>query len=93
MPQFDSMSSSSSSIEVDVEPEELVLELDHLDLQLAAQAWGPADGFPILGIHGWLDNAATWSGVAPQLAAYVDARLRYLPRSIDSLTVCVCADR
>jgi YrbI family 3-deoxy-D-manno-octulosonate 8-phosphate phosphatase len=49
------------------EPEEIALDV--LGLRLTGLAWGPPDGKPLLGLHGWLDNAATWSGLAPGLVA------------------------
>ena len=46
-------------------PEELRISLRHLTL--AAKAWGnPADP-PILAVHGWLDNAASFDHLAPLL--------------------------
>ncbi|MDC3379499.1 alpha/beta fold hydrolase [Planctomycetota bacterium] len=46
-------------------PEELVLDLP--GLRVTALAWGPADGQPVLAFHGWLDNAASFSKLAPLL--------------------------
>lgn len=45
---------------------ELTLRLPHLEL--AALAWGDASLPPLLAVHGWLDNAASFSALAPLLA-------------------------
>ena len=38
-------------------------------LTLRGKCWGPADGRPVLALHGWLDNASSFDLVAPALAA------------------------
>lgn len=39
-------------------------------LHLAGLSWGKAGGKPLLALHGWLDNAASFALLAPLLPAY-----------------------
>ncbi|UCJ15688.1 alpha/beta hydrolase [Pseudomonas sp. MM211] len=46
--------------------EEVRLRLPHIEL--AAQIHGPEDGTPVIALHGWLDNAASFARLAPRLS-------------------------
>lgn len=48
------------------EAREEVLDVD--GLSIARLEWGPPDGAPLLCLHGWLDNAASFAPLAPFLA-------------------------
>lgn len=39
-------------------------------IELAAKQWGDAEQPAILALHGWLDNAASFDNLAPQLKGY-----------------------
>lgn len=43
------------------------LDLQTPWLRLTARVWGPPDGIPVLAVHGWLDNAASFDMLAPLL--------------------------
>ncbi len=49
-------------------PREISVELPNL--RLVGLEWGPADGSPVVALHGWLDNAASFSGLAPLLDGF-----------------------
>jgi pimeloyl-ACP methyl ester carboxylesterase len=46
-------------------PEQLSWCVD--GLTIAGMAWGPQDGQPVLALHGWLDNSASFEVLAPML--------------------------
>ncbi|WP_432473875.1 alpha/beta fold hydrolase [Amphritea sp. HPY] len=53
------------SEEKTIQVEELRFEVNgHL---IAAKAWGKPSDTPVIGLHGWLDNAATFNRLAPLL--------------------------
>ncbi|KAI8818101.1 Alpha/Beta hydrolase protein [Fimicolochytrium jonesii] len=45
-------------------------------LRIAAKRWGPANGYPILALHGWLDNANTWDELVPKVMSQHDGPLQ-----------------
>lgn len=41
--------------------------IPHGNLQLAVRTWNPAGSHPVIALHGWRDNAATFDTLAPLL--------------------------
>jgi pimeloyl-ACP methyl ester carboxylesterase len=39
-------------------------------MQLAGQSWGDSRAEPVIALHGWLDNAASFNWLAPRLSDY-----------------------
>ncbi len=50
------------------EAQEIRLEL--YGFEVSALCWGPEDGKPLLALHGWLDNAASFAPMAPYLEGF-----------------------
>ncbi|MCK7595794.1 alpha/beta hydrolase [Microbulbifer sp. CAU 1566] len=59
-----SLSSHPSSLV----PREISLDLD--GNVIAARQWGNPDGVPVLALHGWLDNCASFDAMAPFLQCF-----------------------
>ena len=47
-------------------------------INLAAREWGPADGYPLLALHGWLDNSATYEPLIGDTKWLHDHNLRFI---------------
>ena len=48
--------------------EDILIQISYLNL--AAKCWGNPEGKPLLGLHGWLDNAATFDHLAPLMKEF-----------------------
>lgn len=48
-------------------PIEEELHFDVNGHRIAAKSWGDPDATPVIALHGWLDNAATFNRLGPQL--------------------------
>ena len=60
-------------------------------LTYAGLEWGDPDDYPILALHGWLDNALSFSVLAP-FADTIRGRLKALPASYFLKLVCLRQD-
>ncbi len=58
-------------------PHDIAIELPHLTL--AARRWGEPGLPPLLAVHGWLDNAASFDALAPLLATRFEVTAIDLP--------------
>ncbi len=43
------------------------IDIQTPNLRLRGLAWGPVNGIPVLAIHGWLDNAASFAAISGNL--------------------------
>ena len=50
------------------EPREITIDLAHV--RIAARTWGDESLPPLLALHGWLDNAATFDALAPLICTH-----------------------
>ena len=57
-----------------------LLQLHHISL--AVREWGPESGYPIIALHGWLDNSATYEPLIGDAEWLVEHNLRFI--AVDS---------
>ncbi|AYC33372.1 alpha/beta fold hydrolase [Pseudomonas cavernae] len=50
---------------MNMQVEEVRLSLPHIEL--AAHIYGPADGLPVIAVHGWMDNLMSFARLVPKL--------------------------
>ena len=49
----------------------LIMLAKYFYIEISAKVWGPDDGFPMLALHGWLDNAGSFDQIAPLLPSTI----------------------